>query len=132
MTAWSIRPEGVSAVLTRVQTDAEALGAAVGGVVAAQESLNNGSGATAAADAMANCRVAADAMLAPVAAAVMDLITSQEAVVVGISARIQACGLGAGQATMAYVRGDEEMAASTQSAAVSAAASGDLSFFGGA
>ena len=130
MTAWSIQPEGISAVLTSVQAEAEALGTAFSGIVGAQDDLNAGSGATASADAAATCRVAADAILAPVAVAVIDLINSQEAVITGISARIQACGLGAGEAARAYVRGDEEMALTTQNAAVTAAASGDLSFFG--
>lgn len=125
MTSWSIQPDGVRTVLVSVQGDAENLGTAFGGIVGAQDELNAGSGATGAANAAANCQVAADAILAPVAVAVMDLINSQEALVTAISARIQACGLGAGEATMAYLRGDEEMAASTQSAAVSAAASGN-------
>jgi hypothetical protein len=64
--------------------------------------------------------------------AVVDLISSETNRVQGINARILACATGAGDATLAYVNGDEEMAAQTQAAAVQAAESGDLSFFEGA
>ena len=47
-----------------------------------------------------------------------------------VPGRSEACGLGAGAAASAYVAGDEETAALTQTAAVVAAGSGDLSFFG--
>lgn len=130
MTSWSISPDGVSAVLASVQTDAESFGTSLAPLGPAQDELNTGSSASAAMAASADCQPVGQFILAEVAAATAGLIGSLEPRVTAISARIQACGLGAGEATMAYVRGDEEMAASTQAAAVAAASSGDLSFFG--
>lgn len=115
MTSWSIQTDGVSAVLQNVQVSSEALGTAFDSINAAQGELNSAVGG----------------ILSPAAVASIDLIESQQQRFTGIANRIQACGLGAGQATMAYVNGDEEMAARTQTAAVQAASSGDLSFFEG-
>ena len=114
MTSWQIEPQGVLAVLTSVQGESTELGTAFTGIIAAQTETNSGVGA----------------ILSSAAAAAIGLIESQQGVVVGIVSRIEACGLGAGAAATAYVAGDEEMAARTQTAAVLAAGSGDLSFFG--
>ncbi|MET0590300.1 MAG: DUF6507 family protein [Naasia sp.] len=133
MTGWSIDAAGVSAVLTRVQGSAEALGTAMGGVTGAQDQLNAGTGVTAmSAQSQVQCvnDGGMSAFLAPVAGAVVDLLNSQEARITGIATRIQACGLGAAEATTAYENGNLQMAAETQAAATTAAASGDLSFFG--
>jgi hypothetical protein len=126
MSGWSIEPEGVRQVLNRVQDDAKELSTAFGGIADAQESLDGGSGATAASTAVSQWRVAATPLLAPVAAAVLGLLESEQARIAGIATRIEACGVGAGNATMAYLQGDEEMAASTQRSALAAASSGDL------
>ncbi len=132
MTAWSIDPAGVQSVLSKVEVSAEALGTALSGASGAQDQLAVGTGVT----AVANRTACVDdggmsAILAPVTAAVAELLASEEPRITRIASRIQACGLGAGEATMAYINGDEEMAATTQAAAVQAASSGDLSFFGG-
>ncbi|KQM29624.1 MULTISPECIES: DUF6507 family protein [unclassified Frigoribacterium] len=116
MTAWSIEPDGVVAVLTKVQGSAETFAGTFAGVETAQTELNAGVGGD---------------ILVSSAVAVVDLISSETNRVQGINARILACATGAGDATLAYVNGDEEMAAQTQSAAVQAAESGDLSFFEG-
>lgn len=114
MTSWQIEPQGVLAVLTSVQGASTELGAAFQGIATAQTELNSGVGE----------------ILSSAAAAAIGLIESQQGTLAGIVSRIEACGLGAGAAASAYVAGDEEMAARTQTAAVVAAGSGDLSFFG--
>jgi hypothetical protein len=116
MSTWSIDAPGVAAVLQNVQTASEELVTAFDSMNSAQSILSAASGG----------------ILAPAASATVDLIESQKSRFDNISARIQACGLGAGQATMAYVHGDEEMATLTQSAAIDAASTGNLSFFDGA
>lgn len=126
MNGWSIEPQGVQQVLKKVQDDAENLSTAFSGIANCQESLDGGSGATAASTAISQCRVAATPLLAPVAAAVVGLLESEQSRIAGIASRIEACGVGAGKATMAYMQGDEEMAASTQRIALTAASSGDL------
>ena len=114
MTSWQIEPQGVLAVLTNVQGASTELGVAFNGITAAQTEMNGGVGG----------------ILSSAAAAAIGLIESQQGALTGIVSRIEACGLGAGAAATAYVAGDEEMAARTQTAAVQAAGSGDLSFFG--
>ena len=130
MTSWSIQPEGVSAVLTSVQRDAQTLGTALDGLNPAGADLANGSAATQAMSAMESGKEVGQYLLAEVAMAASGLVESLVPRITNISNRMQACGLGAAEATTAYVRGDEEMAATTQAAAVSASSSGDLSFFG--
>jgi hypothetical protein len=132
MTGWSIEPEGVQSVLKKVKHSAEELGTAMGGIGGAQESLNAGTGITAYTERTACVNDGGmSAILAPVASALGDLLQSEEPRLKGIASRIQACALGAADATTAYIKGNEEMAATTQANAVSAASSGDLSFFTG-
>ena len=130
MTAWSIQPEGVSAVLTAVRAESQSLGTAIDWLSPAQADLVSGSAATQALGAFQSGGPTGQYLLAEVAMAASGLIESLVPRFTAISSRIQACGLGAAEATTAYVRGDEEMAANTQAAAVAASSSGDLSFFG--
>ena len=113
MTAWSIEPDGVVAVLTKVQGSAETFAGTFAGVETAQGELNAGVGSD---------------ILVSSSVAVVDLISSQVPRVQGINARILACATGAGDAALAYVQGHEDMAEKTQAAAVQALASNDLSF----
>lgn len=114
MTSWRIEPHGVLAVLTSVQSASTELGTAFSGIEAAQTEMNGGVGQ----------------ILASAAEAAIGLLESQQTRLTGITSRIEACGLGAGEATTAYISGDEDMATRTQAAAVQAASSGDLSYFG--
>jgi len=117
MSSWSIQTDGVVTVLTNVQASAETFAATFSGVETAQGELNTGVGSD---------------VLVSSAVAVVDLISSQATRVQGMNARILACATGAGDATLAYVAGDEEMAAQTQAAAVRAAGSPDLTMVEGA
>lgn len=115
MSSWSIDAPGVVGVLGLVETSATELSTALDGMVSAHEVLVIGSG-----------------VLASVPNEILALIESEKSRLDNIGNRISACTLGASTATAAYVQGDETMAANTQAAAIAAAGSGDLSFFGGA
>ncbi|MDJ0338454.1 DUF6507 family protein [Cryobacterium sp. PH31-O1] len=116
MSGWSINAPGVQSVLTSVETAATELSTALDGMSAAFSELSSGAGSG----------------LADVPAAVQALITSEQNRLIAIGNRITAGSLGASAATIGYVQGDEEMAATAQAAASQAASSGDLSFFTGA
>ena len=105
MSSWSISPSGVQAVLADVQVSAGDLGTAAEGLATGHEELSGGVGD----------------LLVGVANAVFGLIESQTTTLTSVVNRIESCGAGAAEATIAYVAGDEEMAANAQSAAVTAA-----------
>lgn len=97
MAGWSIQPQGVLDVLTRVNGEAEALGTALG-------SLSTDLGA---------------AVTATNSAAISEAVqgyfeTVEGPRLTGISTRITASITGASSATEAYVQGDYEMAATSQ------------------
>ncbi|CAH0203128.1 DUF6507 family protein [Microbacterium sp. Bi128] len=101
MTSWRIEPSGVVAVLTDVNVDAEALGAALNSLSPALE------GAVTATQSGA------------ISEAVQAYFQQEEAPrIQGMSARIGAAAQGVVSATEAYVAGDMEMAANAQTAAV--------------
>ncbi len=106
MSSWSISPSGVQSVLAVVQVSAGDLGTAAGGLETGHEELSGGVGD----------------LLVGVANAVLGLIESETTTLTSVVNRIESCGTGAAEATIAYVAGDEEMAANAQSAAVTAAA----------
>jgi hypothetical protein len=113
MTSWSIDPQGVSTVLTNVETAATELSTALDGILTAQDELIYGAGS-----------------LGGVPAAVQALIESEQARLLNVGYRINAGTLGASTAAIAYLQGDEEMAANAQAAVASSALSGDMSAIG--
>ena len=113
MSGWSIDPAGVVTVLGAVEGARDELVTAIDGIIPAHETLLAG----------------AD-VLGLVPAEVQALLEEQSANMTSIGNRIAAGTLGAYNATASYVQHDEIMAANTQAAAVAAATSGDLSFFG--
>ncbi|MCU1445015.1 DUF6507 family protein [Cryobacterium sp.] len=113
MTSWSIDPQGVSTVLTSVETAATELSTALDGILTAQDDLVYGAGS-----------------LGGVPAAVAALIESEKTRLTNVGRRINAGTLGASTAAIAYVHGDEEMAASAQAAASTSALNGDMSAIG--
>lgn len=113
MTSWSIDPQGVSTVLTNVETAATELSTALDGIITAHEDLVTGAGS-----------------LGGVPAAVAALIDSEKARLTNVGYRINAGTVGASTAAIAYVKGDEEMAASAQAAASSSALNGNMSAIG--
>lgn len=113
MTSWSIDPQGVSTVLTSVETAATELATALDGILTAQDELSYGAGS-----------------LGGVPAAVQALIESEQTRLLSVGYRINAGTLGASTAAIAYLQGDEEMAATAQSAAAASALSGDMSAIG--
>ncbi|GAA1923526.1 hypothetical protein GCM10009775_14860 [Microbacterium aoyamense] len=109
MTNWSIQPSGVVAVLTDVNTYAEALGTSLAGLGPAME------GAVTATQSGA------------IAEAIQSYFTIEEGPrIEGMNARISASASGVVTATEAYVTGDLEMAANAQSASVAAVYPPDL------
>ncbi|MET0735632.1 MAG: DUF6507 family protein [Microbacterium sp.] len=109
MTNWSIQPSGVVAVLTDVNTYAEALGESLASLGPAME------GAVTA------------AYSAAIADAVQSYFTQEEGPrIEGMNARISAAASGVVTATEAYVNGDLEMAANAQAASVAAIHPPDL------
>jgi hypothetical protein len=113
MTSWSIDPQGVSTVLTSVETAATELSTALDGIITAQDDLIYGAGS-----------------LTGVPAAVQALIESEQTRLLNVSNRINAGTLGASTAAIAYLQGDEEMAVTAQSAAATSALNGDMSAIG--
>jgi hypothetical protein len=113
MTSWSIDPQGVSTVLTNVETAATDLSVALDGILTAQEELIYGAGS-----------------LGGVPAAVQALIESEQSRLQNIGYRVNAGTLGASTAAIAYLQGDEEMAATAQAAAATSALSGNMSAIG--
>jgi len=97
MAGWSIQPQGVLDVLTRVNGEAEELGTALGSL-----STNLGAAVTA-------------TNSAAISEAVQGYFETVEGPrLTGISTRITASVTGASSATEAYVQGDYEMAATSQ------------------
>ncbi len=122
MTSWSIQPHGVLDVLTRLEGSATELGAVFNGLAGDQEALNGAmDGGASTTDLM--CVVGPQSLLAPLSGAMGALLEQEIGRMDGVAHRVQSCASGAAEATTAYVHGDEQMAASTQSAAVTAAAS---------
>lgn len=109
MTSWSIQPSGVVAVLTDVNTYAEALGASLTSLQPTMEA----------------------AVTATQSAAISEAIQSYFTVeegprIQGMQTRIGAAATGVVTATEAYVAGDMEMAATHQSAAIATVYPPDL------
>lgn len=103
MTSWSIQPSGVVAVLTDVNTYAEALGEALNSLGPAMEAAVTAT------------------QSAAIGEAVQSYFTVEESPrIQGMSTRIGAAASGVVTATEAYVAGDLEMAANAQSASVAA------------
>ncbi|MET0854951.1 MAG: DUF6507 family protein [Microterricola sp.] len=95
---WSIQPEQVATVLTAVNGKAELMGAAL---------------ATMQADV--SSAAAATGNSAAISQALMDFFAQEGPRLEGVSKRIAASLTGASDATSAYVKGDYEMASSSQS-----------------
>ena len=113
MSGWSIDPSGVQSVLASVETAASELRTALDSASTSFAELSVGAGPN----------------MADVAAAIQALMESEQGRLTAIGNRITAGSLGASTATIGYIQGDEEMAATAQAAAGRAAVSGDLSFF---
>ncbi|MGU3408908.1 DUF6507 family protein [Microbacterium sp. M1A1_1b] len=107
---WRIEPAGVQAALTDTETAATNLSTAFDGLADAHADLT-----TAVGDDQA------------VAGAVAALIESHSALLTRVGNHITAGLAGAANATLAYYRGDEEMAATAQAAAIRASGTGDFS-----
>ena len=88
MTAWSIQPEGVSAVLTTVQAEAQSLGTAIDGLSPAQADLMSGSAATQALSAVQSNGAMGQYLLAEIAMAASGLVESLVPRITAISSRI--------------------------------------------
>ncbi|MCW2524233.1 MAG: hypothetical protein JWO63_2568 [Frankiales bacterium] len=100
MAKWDIEPSGVRAVLVRVQGHAEELNAALQSFGADIESAAQGSQSQ------------------PITSALGDFLAASEGKLARMTGLISAAEDGAVKATLAYLNGDEQMAANAQSAAV--------------
>ncbi|MCL2464982.1 MAG: DUF6507 family protein [Micrococcales bacterium] len=120
MSGWKLDPAGIQAVLSSVNDEAAGLGEDLSGTPDAP--VNRGE------LVLAGLRSEA-VLLAPVINAVFATLESQSASVTSISNRINAGMFGVLNATIAYNRGNQEMAAEFQTAAASAAQTGDFSYF---
>jgi len=113
MSGWSIDPSGVQSVLASVENAATELRTALDSASTSFAELATGAGPN----------------MADLPAAIQALMESEQGRLTAIGNRITAGSLGASTATIGYIQGDEEMAATAQTAATRAASSGDLSFF---
>jgi hypothetical protein len=103
VTGWDIHPDGVQAVVTRVGTHTQTL-------------------STAAKSFATNIQAAAQASGSSVVAnALNDFLTHRAAELTGLGTLIESAETGAVNATIAYLKGDEQMAANAQAAAAAAA-----------
>ena len=98
MSKWDIQPSGVRAVLGRVQGHAEEMNAAV----------------TSFADNAENAAVSAQSSI--VATAMGDFMAASQGKVARLTGLIAGADEGAAKATLAYLHGDEAMAANAQGA----------------
>jgi hypothetical protein len=113
VTQWQITPASVQSILSRVNSEAGELGAALtdakfGGVVAG---------------------LPANPILAPVGTAVGAVLQDQGRNLQNISNRINAGVVGVSNAVIAYNNGQQEMAGTYQTELVRSAQSGDFRFF---
>lgn len=119
---WRVEPAGVQSVLTavvdRTTTMSTALGGSEDGSVEGVDTI------------VQDAATAAQSQV--IGEAVAGFFEHRRSTLTGIQDRIRASLLGASGATQAVVDGDEEMAATTQANAVSAATSGDFAAFDGA
>jgi hypothetical protein len=97
---WSVEPSGVRAVLGRVQGHADELSAALTSFGADLESA------------------AAGSQSSIVAPALGDFLAASEGRLARVTGLIAAAENGAAKATLAYLHGDEQMAANAQNAAL--------------
>jgi hypothetical protein len=102
---WAVEPAGVRSVLVAVQGPAEALEATYAKAPDALDGVRRGVGT----------------LLGQAWSSTVGLLDGEVVRAERIGTRLSACVTGAVEATNAYVQGDEEMAASTQAAAVAAA-----------
>ncbi len=126
MTGWKLDPAGIQAVLTSVNEEAQALSTDLAGTPDAptdhSETILNG--------LMWGIRGKGEISLTfPVLEAVSAALGEQSRSVTGIMNRINAGMLGVVNATLAYNRGHQDMAATFQNEAALAATTGDFSYF---
>lgn len=119
---WRVDPDGVQRVLTSVANHSTTLSDALGG--SKDGSMPGVSAVVQSAATAAQSQVIGEA--------IAGFFEHQQPTLTGIQNRIRASLLGAAGATQAIVDHDDEMAATTQANAVSAAKSGDFSAFDGA
>ena len=110
---WKVDPAGVKSVLTNVETESQPIFESLGKIDAAATGAATG------------------AQSQMILAALGEFFTSIEKPIKTISNRVPAECDGAAAATMAIVRGDEEMAATAERNAQASAVSGDFTVFGG-
>ncbi|NMR21745.1 DUF6507 family protein [Cellulomonas fimi] len=111
MSRWSITPEGVESVLTKVGTVAQTLSGAAEGLPASAESALAATG---------DNPIIGDALLG--------FFTHHRPTLESIGNRVNASVGGAAAATQWYLRGDETMAAQQQAAAATVAGTGVPTF----
>ncbi|MFD6937041.1 DUF6507 family protein [Streptomyces goshikiensis] len=133
MTSWDIKPQGVqgqlkivggnagdlekalNALITSMSEAAQAAGTAVPG--SASGMTPQGPLAPGAAPAPGQVFMASKKAMGPVAAALGEYLTKRKPEFVSMSGRIEACILGAVQATNEYLQGDLDQAKEAQDAA---------------
>lgn len=104
MTRYRIHPGGVETVLRATASEAGELGPILAPL---PESVD--------------CAALCAGSSAPIVAALTELLTAEQTRTTAMGLRIEACLTGADRATRHYVRGDDEMARTTQANAVAAA-----------
>jgi len=119
---WRVDPAGVARVLTAVADRTTTMSTALGG---------SEDGSVKGVDTVVQAAATA-AQSQVIGEAIAGFFEHRKATLTGIQNRVRASLLGASGATAAINEGDEAMAATTQSNAVSAASNGNFSAFDGA